>query len=50
MLDTLKNHVKKKITANNRILVIGNTSKPFLANEKKAFKSLFTSKKQHVLF
>lgn len=43
MLDTLKSHVKKKITTNNRILVIGNTSKPFLANEKKAFKSLFTN-------
>jgi len=42
LLSALKKHMNKIITKMSRILVIGTTSKPFDAKDKKALKELFT--------
>jgi len=43
LLSALKTHIKKAITKISRVLVIGASSKPFLAKELKAMKDLFTA-------
>lgn len=43
MLDPLKKHISKAITKISRVLVIGNTSKPFMAKEMKSLKNMFTT-------
>jgi len=42
LLSALKTHIKKSITKISRVLVIGASSKPFIAKELKAMKDLFT--------
>jgi len=46
MLDTLKAQMKSKCTEKGRILIIGNTNKPWLIKDRKAFKAFFTSRSE----